>query len=184
MTQQGSPRSPKSVEDIRAEVVKLLARHNVSQAPVDVEKIARKENIDVKYSPFEGDTMSGALYRMDDTAIIAVNSLNHPNRRRFTIAHELGHFVLHNEALHVDRSFSIKHRDATSSLAIDPEEIEANRFAAELLMPYDLICADLKLAQEFDFETDDAIAQLASKYRVSEQAMIFRLNTVLATFTK
>lgn len=180
MTQQGTLRSPRSVEDIRQEAAKLLQRYGVSQAPVDVEQIARLEKIDVRYSPFDGDAMSGALYRMDKVAIIAVNSLNHPNRRRFTIAHELGHYFLHNDALHVDRCFSVKHRNETSSLAVDPDEIEANRFAAEILMPYDLICADLKSMPGFDFENDDTISELANKYKVSAQAMSFRVNTVLS----
>ena len=67
-----------------------------------------------------------------------VNSLHAPVRQRFTIAHELGHAVLHaREGIHLDQAFRLRFRDQTSAMAIDPEEIDANSFAAELLMPAD-----------------------------------------------
>jgi Zn-dependent peptidase ImmA (M78 family) len=60
---------------------------------------------------------------------------------------------------------------------VDPTEIEANTFAAELLMPTDLLVAALG-GRSVDLEDDEAIASLAKRFRVSEAAMRFRLNSM------
>lgn len=65
-----------------------------------------------------------------------------------------------------------------SSLATDPDEIEANRFAAELLMPYDIIFADLA-TRHIDVEDDYQIRELADKYGVSAQSMTHRITNLL-----
>jgi Zn-dependent peptidase ImmA (M78 family) len=59
-------------------------------------------------------------------------------------------------------------------MAIDHEEIEANRFAAELLMPKDLLEADLDKF-EIDIEDAETIQHMARRYGVSEQAMTLRI---------
>jgi len=110
--------------------------------------------------------------------MIGVNSLHHPNRQRFTIAHELGHIQLHRplieSEIHLDKG-SLK-RDALSAQGIDPHEIEANTFAAELLMPQMLLEAVLG-ERSIDLEDEDAIASLAKRFRVSDAAMRFRFET-------
>ena len=65
--------------------------------------------------------------------------------------------------------------DRNIVLAVDDNEIEANQFAAELLMPHDLIRRDLKKLPS-DIEPETAVAQLARRYQVSIQAMTIRLN--------
>ena len=61
-------------------------------------------------------------------------------RQRFTIAHELGHRALHpGRELILDVPVRVNLRDKTSSMASDIEEIEANAFAATLLMPEQMI---------------------------------------------
>jgi Zn-dependent peptidase ImmA (M78 family) len=121
--------------------------------------------------------MSGMVHRKPDgTAVIGVNSMEAPTRQRFTIAHELGHLLLHkDEDLHVDERFPIAFRNPKSSQAIDDKEIEANQFAAELLMPEEFILKDLK-GKDLDIEDDDLVAELAAKYEVSTQAMTIRLS--------
>ncbi|MDI9636216.1 ImmA/IrrE family metallo-endopeptidase [Geitlerinema splendidum] len=109
-------------------------------------------------------------------AIIGINDRHPENRQRFTIAHELGHYLLHEqEKLHVDRRFQIQLRDGNSSKGEREEEKEANLFAAELLMPTSFIQQDLAGVEGLDLEDDAAIADLAKKYGVSTQAMTFRL---------
>ena len=65
-------------------------------------------------------------------------------------------------------------RDSASSQATDPKEIEANQFAAELLMPEHMLKQDMS---EFlsDFENEAGLEKLANLYQVSTQAMAFRL---------
>ena len=155
----------------------LLEAEGITKPPVPVERIARSLGAKVRYAPFEGE-LAGMLIRDDDStgAVIGVNSLHHPNRRRFTIAHECGHLRLHEgQRAYVDRSpLKVNLRDDVSSQATDPEEIEANRFAAELLMPYRMIREDLS-TMALDIEDEEALRELCERYRVSLQALTLRI---------
>ena len=71
----------------------------------------------------------------------------------------------------------INRRDEVSSQATDAEEIEANRFAAELLMPYDMIMGAL-MGSALDIEDEEALRELGERYRVSLQALTLRLRGV------
>lgn len=165
---------PRKIETI---VRGLLEQYKISQPPVPVEALARSLGAPVRYSPFEGD-ISGMVFRDADRIVIGVNSLHHPNRQRFTIAHEIGHMLLHKGVeVHVDRTFRINLRDDISSQAVDRDEIEANRFAAELLMPEQMLIDDLK-GREIDFENEQDLRRLAARYGVSPQALTFRLTNL------
>jgi Zn-dependent peptidase ImmA (M78 family) len=158
----------------------LLSQANIQSAPVPLEAVAEALGARIHYEPYDGEDMSGMAYRQPDgQRVIGVNSLHSARRQRFTIAHEMAHLLLHaNEDLHVDKSFPIGFRTEKSSLAIDDKEIEANQFAAELLMPAAWILADVQ-ARHIDFEGDDAaIQELAEKYGVSVRAMTIRLSAL------
>lgn len=165
------------VRAVKEAANRLLIEQGITQPPVPVEEIAEAVGVRVRYSPFEGE-LAGMLVRGDGQAIIGVNSLHHPNRQRFTIAHELGHLLLHKGEVHIDRSFRINKRDGVSSLGGDPEEIEANRFAAELLIPFEMLAGDL-LVRDIDVENEGEIKILAKKYQVSLQAMTLRITNIL-----
>ena len=156
----------------------LLEEHTIETIPVPVERIAKSLGIRVEYAPLD-DELSGLAHIRDDVPIIGVNALHAPNRRRFTLAHELAHIVLHRDelehAVHVDRG-SLR-RDALAAEGVDPIEIEANAFAAELLMPERLLISELK-RQPVDLEDDAAVAALAKRFRVSDAAMRYRLNSL------
>jgi Zn-dependent peptidase ImmA (M78 family) len=131
----------------------------------------------VKLEPAEDD-LSGFLYRdrKKKITIIGVNADHHPNRRNFTAAHELGHFLLHDfDDVHVDRRFKVWLRSETSSQGTDDEEKEANLFAAELLMPARFIAKDIERIGTFDLLDEAVIQEMAERYGVSSQAMTFRL---------
>ena len=156
----------------------LLDKHGVSRPPVPVDQIARKLGAEIRREPTEAG-LSGFLLRDTERVIIGVNS-NHPSTRsRFTIAHELGHFLLHEgERVHVDRTgqmFRVKLRGEMASQGTDLEEREANLFAAELLMPEKFIAHDLEKIEELDLEDDALMKRLAKSYGVSVQALTFRL---------
>ncbi len=161
----------------RAAAGELLARFNVTSLPVPLERITRALGVKIQYSAFEGD-LSGMAFVTDNTPIAGVNALHHPHRQRFTLAHELGHIQLHRDVLtaqvHVDKG--ILRRDAMSSAGIEPLEIEANAFAAELLMPQALLDAEIA-GRQVDLEDNDFVRALARRFKVSEAAMRFRLQT-------
>jgi Zn-dependent peptidase ImmA (M78 family) len=164
---------------IRERVVDLLYRFNVKRPPVEVEHLAERLGVAVVRESAEDD-LSGFLLRdqRKNHAIIGVNADHHENRQRFTMAHELGHFLLHRgEELHIDKEWSgyrIKLRDSKSSAGTNIDEIEANLFAAELLMPLRFLDADLAKNVPLNID-DDRIAHLAKRYKVSAQSLTLRL---------
>ncbi len=154
----------------------LLSDFGVKAAPVPVERIIKSRNIVLQFAPLEED-LSGMAYIKDGVGIIGVNALHHPNRQRFSAAHELGHHVLHADeicrAIHVDKG-SVLYRDDLSSKGTDALEVEANAFAAELLMPSDLV-KDAIGAGGVDIEDDASVEAMARKFRVSPGAFRWRL---------
>jgi Zn-dependent peptidase ImmA (M78 family) len=155
----------------------LLEQFNISSPPIDVRKMAQDLDIQIREDDL-GD-ISGLIYREGAKVIIGINKNDSPKRRRFTIAHELGHHFLHSQnPLFVDKVFAIQLRDHVSSEAVSIDEIEANAFAAELLMPSNMILADIQASSTIlDYEKGDLsklITQLASRYNVSTQAMNIR----------
>jgi hypothetical protein len=109
-----------------------------------------------------------------------VNSTNPKVRQRFTIGHELGHLTLHHgHNLILERLVRLNFRDATSSTASDQEEIEANQFAAELLMPRDLLRHSLTvLLQGRPISDLEVVRRLAKRFEVSQSAMEYRLTSL------
>lgn len=175
-------RRPKSAALLRRHAVNLLDDFGFEKPPVPIKAIAEWLGIIVRFMPFrDNGDVSGMLFTKDDVSVIGVNSHHHQNRQRFTIAHEIGHFILHKaKEIYIDTNFkvAVNLRDQSSSEATDADEIEANRFAAELLMPYDMIIDDI-LKDGIDIESETQISILAQKYRVSRQAMAFRIQNIL-----
>ena len=167
-------------KQIRQIVETLLANHKVLNSPVPVEAIARALEIEIKLDKVDDD-LSGFIVRDKQSrkAIIGANKSHHPHRQRFTIAHELGHFLLHEgHMIHLDEkgdALRVNLRNSESARGEDNDEKEANLFAAELLMPAAFLRTDLH-GKDLDLLGDsDFLEKLAKKYKVSTQALIFRL---------
>jgi Zn-dependent peptidase ImmA (M78 family) len=167
-------------KQIRQVVEALLDKYKIAHGAVPVDEIARLLGIEIKLDKVD-DGLSGFIVRDKHSkkAVIGANRSHHPNRQRFTIAHELGHFLLHSgHVVHLDETptaFRVNLRSAESAKGEDNDEREANLFAAELLMPArflekDLRGKDLELLVESDY-----LERLARKYGVSVQALTFRL---------
>lgn len=158
----------------RARAGQLLEEYGIERIPTPLTRIARKLGIQIDYTPLD-DALSGMAFIKDGKKFVWVNSLHHPNRQRFTLSHEIGHHVLHGEMLangvHVDKG--ILRRDATSAEGTAIEEIEANNFASELLMPEKLLRAIVD--DGVNVEDEARMAALATKFQVSVAALQFRL---------
>jgi len=165
-------------KDLEQEARSLLDNNDISRPPVPIADLAESLDIDVRYSPGKED-VSGALIRTDGSVVIAVNSVQHEHRQRFTIAHEIGHFLLHRGTrVHFDEDFRVNYRNALSSDAIDVGEIEANGFAAALLMPAHFLKKDwLRLKPDHE-SIAKAIQSLSARYKVSPRAMELRLRNL------
>lgn len=158
----------------------LLRDLDILGPPVPVDDIARRLGATISREPFRGG-ISGMLYRTVDTAIVGVNSAEPETRQRFTIAHEIGHFLLHEgRPLIVDRHVRVDRRDASSSMGTKREEVEANAFAAELLMPEEMIRHQFEaLAKDHaSLPAERLVNRLARQFEVSGQAMEIRLGSL------
>ncbi len=163
----------------RAAARRVLEEFGVKSAPVPVERIIKSRNIVLQHAPL-ADDLSGMAYIHDGVGIIGVNALHHPNRQRFSAAHELAHHELHADEIrnevHVDKTFRVLRRDDLAAQGVDPLEIEANAFASELLMPQVLL-EGLVDPAGLDLDDDAQIEALARKFRVSTSALRYRLSS-------
>jgi Zn-dependent peptidase ImmA (M78 family) len=170
-------------KEIEEKALQLLIDAGESSGDgVDVIKVAAQLKIGIVYHPFEDD-VSGVLSLRNDKATIGVNEGHHSNRKRFTIAHEIGHFVLEHQrpgSVFVDKQgqhTAVIYRNANSSTGEDEQEREANAFAAALLMPAPLVRAQLENTRiELAGDDDDSvISKLSKLFQVSMDAMAYRL---------
>lgn len=112
------------------ELLQLARRKGLETMPLDVEGLLKLLGVKViKCEGMDKET-SGKLVKSEEGWECYVNATHHPSRQRFTMAHELSHFVLHRNTRteFVDSAFFRKQPS-------DPMEFEANEFAAKLLMP-------------------------------------------------
>lgn len=145
-----------------------------STYPVEIKSIIHNENITLQSRDFE-DEISGVLLIKEDNVTIGVKSGSHQHRERFTIAHELGHYILHTDKsnLFIDKIFFRKKSDGYTTKE-EKIEKEANYFAANILMPEKLVLQAI-LNLDCDLYDDIAIDDLAKEFNVSSSAMSFRL---------
>lgn len=142
----------------------LLARHWNGHLPIDPVQIATSAGVAVYGRGGPNDTAypySGYYRVYLGRPSIEFNVLEAPVRQRFTVAHELGHYALgHDDAPRDSGNFPASG---------DPRERQANRFAAELLMPGALLT---QLLQDGMAANVQALAQ---RFGVSQDAMGYRL---------
>jgi Zn-dependent peptidase ImmA (M78 family) len=123
--------------------------------------------------------VSGQIAREGGRYIIRVNRNEARERQRFTIAHELAHYLLHRDVIDGSPD-GITDNVLYRSGASESIEYEANRLAAELIMPMGLI--EKRLKEDFGgLVTEATIESLAASFQVSKSAMEIRLSTFVGT---
>lgn len=165
-------------EKLQSQACELLRKYDVFNVPVAIDVLAHRLGLTVEYAVL-GDDVSGLLVLDNNSATIGVNN-NHPlSRQRFTIGHEIGHYILHRnqENLFIDTKYNTIFRDTNSSTGSDRMEIQANIFASTLLMPKLLLEVEIE-NQELDLGNDFALNTLAEKFQVSVQALVYRLSSL------
>lgn len=148
--------------------------------PVPVEQIAAHLGLDVVYDPFdEKPTLSGMLVREAASSLIVIHARDPRPRQRFVLAHAVGHVVLDAfKPVWVDTGVGLTqqvHGRRPASPHME-EEVQATRFAAELLMPRDWVRPDFEAltAHGVDWDDDETLAQLAQRYAVSPPTLLLR----------
>ncbi|MCG6391419.1 ImmA/IrrE family metallo-endopeptidase [Vibrio fluvialis] len=146
-----------------AELLELAKSHDIATSPLDVSSLTRVLGIKMLLEPMDGEE-SGSLTKDKKTGqwVMKVNSLHHFNRQRFTIAHELGHFIKHSM-----QSENFEDASFFRNGEINKMESEANLFAAELLMPEDEY-------HDFVKNTSKKVDDIAQHFLVSSMAVRIR----------
>lgn len=165
------------IKYIEEKTENILRKLNMQEAPISPIKCAKKLGVDVNSIDMD-DNISGLFVIKNGKAFIRYNKNQKNNKRnRFTIAHELGHYVLHKHfqlIIDKDRQEKVMYRDNNSSSGDMHREREANAFAASLLMPKFILEEEIeKIPKDVNI-----IPFLANKFKVSEQAMSIRLSNM------
>ncbi len=164
---------------IEAKAEKLLKDSGCYSIPVNIKDCVSYLKIELTEVELEKDLSGFLAFKAGNKAVIGFNKGHGRERTRFTIAHELAHFVLHRElssTIFIDKdripTQNILFRDSNSSTGEYVKEREANAFAAALLMPKQLVEESVR---ELDKKMEDLIKHLADKFQVSTHAMSIRL---------
>lgn len=151
----------------------------LSSAPVNVEALIRLFNIELDKNANLAEGILGEIRKKEDGRYkISVKSNDHYFRQRFTMAHELGHFLLHSDKIGEGVDDSVQYRSEPygnfyNQYISTIEETEANKFAAGVLMPEELLIPHL---ERHDWRVSDIdVKGLATRFQVSPKAMEIRL---------
>jgi Zn-dependent peptidase ImmA (M78 family) len=172
----------KLTDPIRTKVLEV-SRFGSEDGRMDLAKLAAFLKIEIISFDFTDNAISGAILKKEGDWKILVNNNDSPRRKRFTVAHEMGHFLSYENGSHskayidnqpdgILKDRAIMLRSATMPLEALSEnaknaELEANEIAAELLMPQDGV------SKMFDEEKN--VEEMADFFVVSESAMTMRL---------
>ncbi len=153
------------------EAKKCIHKYGINSAPIDVEAICRSEKIRVfamdmkELESITQKAIAGVIQKHSDYGFtILVNESDIGARKRFIIAHELGHYFLHMEKEDSNKIITSFRMDSS------PTERQANVFAVNLLIPEDLV------RQEHARMVIPVSDSLAKIFCVTKQTMRIRLN--------
>lgn len=166
--------------EIKRMAEKFCKQNNINSYPVEIVRICRENGLKV-FEEYLDSNVSGLIVvdskiwpKYDSDKFIIVNLAESATRRRFTIAHELAHYILHRNG-----STLYAHRDMTGDNAVrNSIEHEANYFAANILMPEFLVrekIDDLKESILDKLPSFVLIREIADYFAVSEAAAEVRL---------
>lgn len=134
-------------------------------ASIDIEDLIVYHNGIVREFPLKN--CDGRMVMKNGRSIVSINSeIEFPQKKRFVLAHELGHMLLHpdKEASFVDDDSTI------NGYKKGAQEIEANNFASELLMP-DHLFRDFCFKKKF---SPDLIRSLSDRFNTSLTSTVYR----------
>lgn len=154
-------------DEIENKATEIAKKYN-DEFPVNPIAIATRNGIKVYEKELKDTIDGGIVKRINGQYEIYVNSNMSLARKRFTIAHELGHYFLHQSQQ--KEGTIVDYRDYDSSIGVSQREIAANNFAAALLMNRDSIIKAWKENNSFYY--------VADMYGVSVSAVKYRLKNL------
>ena len=151
------------------------------EIPIDIEKLIKYLDIPINTRPdFTKIKVLGSISVKDNEPVIWINKIANQmeERKRFTLAHELGHYMLHiaplsswDDTIFIDEKIGFNRDDEW-----DYREMEANGFAAQLLMPAEAVRNEFPV--EYKEHSEKATEVLAETFNVSKMAMKYRLESL------
>lgn len=160
--------------DIKSKVKEFLNYAN-SDVPIDPLLIAQNMGIKIMDADFNNEHISGLIKKSGDSVTIYLKRTDVATRKRFTVAHELGHLALHmnhkDEGKFIDNDKIFARDDGFLGYSDRTKEKEANQFAAELLMPEEKV-------RKYWEDCFNSPELMAAKFHVSLSSMRIRLNNL------
>ncbi len=163
-----------------------IQKKYINETPIPVVAVAKDLGIDIFETPDFAHHESGSIKKEGNTFVIYLNTNDSIERKRFTIAHEIGHFLLHKNYLDKGKELVDESKQPTPGVVLkrainddmDLEkrkmEVQANRFAAELLMPEEMF---KKVWNE-----SIVIEEIAEAFNVSPSAVTVRAKELFNSF--
>ena len=166
-----------SMEILDEKAEKTLRETDTFRVPVPIHLVAQRLNLGTEALPL--GALSGILVVKGDRGAIGYNSAHARVRQRFTVSHEIAHYVLHSERPEKARLFIDKHLlfqtdDNPLSSNARRENVEANRFGSALLMPKELFLKEIK-THDLNLDDEGAIDHIAKYFWVSSAMVANRL---------
>jgi Zn-dependent peptidase ImmA (M78 family) len=146
----------------------ILEEYGIKKPIIPIFDIARNKGLIIKFVKMPQNLVSVAGFLDNNNKIIYVNADDAPNRQTFTVAHELGHYILDHKANEYEVLLRLP------SVKTTPVEKEANCFAAAILVPREMLKSAMK---EYSLSNKE-IDLLATMFGVSSKTMEFRLNHI------
>ncbi len=144
----------------------ILATHDIHSPVVPVFDIAQNYGLKISFIKMPESLQNVAGFLDVLGKVIYVNDEDPPNRKAFTVAHELGHYILE----HDPKEFKVLLRLPTRPT--DAVEKEANCFAANILVPKEML---ENVMQKYSLGKED-VEELAKIFGVSSQVITYRFN--------
>ena len=164
-----------SADQVEEKAAETLRRHELITVPINPLVLAHLANIEVNNVEFTNSDVAGMIVKRGVDVAIFLNRSDPPFRKRFTIAHELGHYFLHLEedGEFVDEDANLFRRQPGEGRQMTDDrrrEIQANMFAASLLMP----AVDVRRY----WNERRSVEELARIFKVSSTAMGIRVDSL------
>src|ERR1700761_2716368 len=152
-------------ENLETKAEKTLRDTDTFRVPVAIDLVAQRLNLTMEAGAL-GEDVSGMLIIRGERGAIGYNSAHARVRQRFTISHEIAHYLLHAKKgekpqLFIDRHVTFR-RDQNSATGMDHDEVEANQLGAALLMPRGLVQQEVQ-RHDLNLDDEEAISLLAKR---------------------
>lgn len=151
---------------------KAIVLKYLLQAPIKLGAMAKELGLDVKKTPTLPRNVSGQIKKAGNTYQIKINRFESPQRQRFTLAHEISHYLMHRNIIDY-MGGELKDNVLYRSGAPSEIEFEANRLAAQIIMPDELVKERYHALG--GVPNEEILIQLAEEFKVSKVAMEVRL---------